>query len=428
MARRTRSRQAGFLLLVNYVLITFLLVWVATGLRQSFVNHAASERFADISAAFSAAESGLDAAHRWLRSQGSPPAGILPFDPFNGVVQLPGGQFQATIDPADTNPATYLDEFTLTATGQAAGIWLSRRVSLLVRAESFARFSYFTNFERLADGRAIWFTSRDVLTGPVHSNDRFNIAGSPTFNGPVTSAVGTINYQNPPPTGGNNPQFNGGLQLNAANITMPTSATTLRVAAQAAGGAYFTGNTTIVLQANGTMLVTNPVLGWTNQVRALPANGALFVTGGNLTVSGTLNGSLSMGTSEDLILAGHVRYADNPRVNPNSDDLLGLVAERNVIIPTTAPSNLFIDATMMAMNSSFTVADWWSTPVRGTLNVYGGIIQQRRGAVGTFDASTGLVTHGYIKNYAYDTRLVSMTPPHYPTSGLYRTLLWREEK
>jgi hypothetical protein len=419
--------RRGSLLILSYVLIAFIVTWGTSGFRRSVTELHASERYIDTHQSFNLAEAGMSAAEAWLDQQPTPPAGTLAFDPFGGVPQtLSQGTFTVLIDPDDTNAANYLDHYTITATGRESTNVSTRTLSLLVRTESFARYSYFTNSERLPNGNPIWFTSRDHLQGPVHSNDQFNIAGSPVFDGLVSSTAGSINYKNPPPTGGNNPEFNGGLALNAGGITMPSSVAKLRVAA-ATSGLWYEGNTTIRLQSNGTMLVTNPAAGLVNQPTSLPANGAVFVNGGDVTVSGTLDGTVSIGTSETILIDNDIRYADNPVVNPDSNDVLGLVAEKNIVVDNTAPYDITIQASLMALDTSFTVEEWWVGPPKGTLSVYGGIIQSSRGPVGTFSSSTGNKLSGYSKDYVYDERMASTAPPFFPTTGLYEELLWQEQ-
>jgi hypothetical protein len=76
----------------------------------------------------------------------------------------------------------------------------------------------------------------------------------------------------------------------------------------------------------------------------------------------------------------------------------------------------------MALNTSFMLNNWWVGPAKGTLTVFGGIIQDERGPVGTFSGSTKV--SGYSKNYEYDTRLLNSPPPFVPTTGDYITLSW----
>jgi hypothetical protein len=92
------------------------------------------------------------------------------------------------------------------------------------------------------------------------------------------------------------------------------------------------------------------------------------------------------------------------------------------MISSGAPTNLRIDASIMALNTSFMLTNWWVGPAKGTLTVFGGIIQKERGPVGTFSGTTKV--SGYSKNYQYDTRLLNSPPPFVPTTGDYITLSW----
>lgn len=437
--------RRGSLLIACYLLLAILTSWSATMFSRSAAELAASERYSQSLQAFHLAEAGMNRAMQWLRSQPTPPGGNIAFDPFtNPATQncsindptqparaaqaLAGGSYIVCIDPDDNNPIGFMDRYTISARGVSAGGTVSRQLNKVTQTLSFSRYSYYTQWESLANGTAIWFTSQSHLAGPVHSNDQFNIAGSPVFDGLVSSAAGSINYRTPPPAGGNNPQFNGGLTLGVAPITMPVSASKLRAAAAGSGGKWYVGNTTIALQANGTMKVTNAAAGLNNTVVALPANGAVFVNGGNLNVSGQLDGQLTLGTSADLILTNHVTYVDDPEANPSSNDILGLVAEGNVVISSGAPNDLHVRASIMALETSFTVENWWTGSPRGTLDIYGGIIQDRRGPVGTFSSSSGNLLTGYAKDYRYDNRLLNMTPPFFPTTGKFEEIYWEESK
>jgi len=58
--------------------------------------------------------------------------------------------------------------------------------------------------------------------------------------------------------------------------------------------------------------------------------------------------------------------------------------------------------------------------------VYGGIIQKKRGAVGTFNSGSGAIVTGYEKNYSYDPRLMDNPPPAFPTTGQVEKVAWNE--
>jgi len=303
-----------------------------------------------------------------------------------------------------------------------------------LQVDNYARYLWFTDRE-VFNGSNVWFWSQDRLNGPTHTNSHFNIFGDPVFENEVRSVDDYIRFYN----NGNNinlsqitnspydiPDFQVGMQFGAESTTMPRQALGLRAAATLQGGLSLTGNTTIVLNNNGTMNVTNAKKKWNNKNMAIPSNGALFVNRGSLIISGVLNGRLTAGSSGDVIIENNITYADNPKVNPNSDDVLGIISESNVIINDNAPSNLEIDACIMGMNTSFMLENWWVGPPKGTLSVYGGIIQDERGPVGTFNGTTGQKVSGYAKNYLYDERLLGCPPPYMPTTGDYVKLSWEE--
>ncbi len=425
------NARKGFILLFSYAIVAILLVLVAAFTARSIAEWRIAEREKNSAVALYAAEAGIDYGMEWLRSQSSPPAGSAVFN-LSGGPAISTGTYTVWIDPDDANPVVYLKKYFILSNGRSGDT--ERNVSYLVQVDSFARYIWLTDMEvfRLRGSDIpVYFTSGDMLTGPCHTNGNYNISGNPAFNDVVSSSEDFINYlHGGPPT--DNPTFAQGIQLGVDEIPMPSKALDLRTAAVTAGY-HFEGLTTIVLNASGTMTVTNSRLSPTTQTMALPSNGAVFVTGArageNLNVSGTLNGQLSIGTNRDLIIAGNITYATDPTINPNSTDILGLIAEKDVVISSSASppgGNLTIQASIMAMDDSFYLNNW-ASGLKGTLNIYGGIIQDRRGPVGTFSSMTGSKVSGYTKNYVYDSRLRTSPPPFYPTTGDYVGLSWREE-
>jgi len=330
---------------------------------------------------------------------------------------------------------------------------VSQTVINYLQPDNYARYIWFTDGESYG-GTNVWFWDQDHLNGPTHTNGHFNIKGNPVFEGEVRSVdnyikyfnngtnIDSFNLSNPPY---DLPDFQDTVTLGSKSIKMPTQALSLRSAASSSGGLYLTGDTTIVLNSNGTMDLTNNT--YCNNCTttcdshgrhcqttcthtcpgiALPGNGALFVNNGTLTISGTLSGRLTAGASGDINITNNIIYANNPRTNPASTDTLGLISEGDVMIDSSAPNNLEVDASIMALNTSFMLEDWWTGGAKGTLTVFGGIIQKQRGPVGTFSGTTKV--SGYSKNYNYDERLLSSPPPFVPTTGDYITVLWEEPK
>ncbi len=87
-------------------------------------------------------------------------------------------------EKVDFNPRLSL---TITTTGKIEGS---------VFAENFARFALFTNNHTLPNGQRVWFTSRTIFRGPVHSNTEIAFAYTPTFTDRVSSSASTAHFYN----------------------------------------------------------------------------------------------------------------------------------------------------------------------------------------------------------------------------------------
>jgi hypothetical protein len=148
------------------------------------------------------------------------------------------------------------------------------------------------------------------------------------------------------------------------------------------------------------------VNGGARTLTSLPANGAISVIGADLEISGTLKGNVTVGADGgDIIITDDLRYLNNdPDSIPPSTDMLQLVASEDIEIGTMDQDDLEIDAYMVALGDSFEFDDYNSVS-KGTLTVYGGIMQNYRGAVGVVSGD-----HGYEKNYRYDKRLATKAP------------------
>ncbi|MBI4335818.1 MAG: hypothetical protein HY589_04100 [Candidatus Omnitrophica bacterium] len=430
--------KRGIALIAAYAIIALLLFIVGvTFVSRSLNEKHSADRHKNQTMAFYLAESGLEGGLGWLRAQSSPPAGTAAFDPFGGAQNLGKGAYSVIIDPDDNNLNSVVKRYKIISTGVVQDV--SQKLVNEVQTDHYARFAYFSDTEHFRwygwYRVPVWFIGQDLLEGPVQTNSHFHIKGNPVFKGQVKSQDNFLTFFNNgayiDSTQTSNspsdvPVFEQGISLGADSFQMPSKALDLRTAA-VQGGLQLTGSTEVVLNSDGTMNVTNSHEHWSNQNMALPANGALFIEGGDLTISGALNGRLSVGTNRNVVINNNLTYADDPRVNPNSDDMLGLIAEKDVVISQAAPSNVEVDASIMALGNSFIVENWWVGPAKDKLTVYGGMIQRERGPVGTFNGATGQKLSGYSKDYHYDPRLVGMPPPYYPKTGDYVSLSWKEE-
>ncbi|MBU2103304.1 MAG: hypothetical protein ABH865_07020 [Candidatus Omnitrophota bacterium] len=426
----SKNRRAMALVPVLLVAMV-LLIFSAAFFTISVNQHYTAEIFKRRTEALGLAEAGLDNAIVWLRAQSSPPVGNYT-NPWGGIQTLGGGSYDVAIeDLGVVGSSVTVRRYKVTSMGSFGN--RTRILTNYVQVDNYARYLWFTDQE-VFSGTNVWFWSQDRLNGPTHTNAHYNIMGNPVFESQVQSVDNYVRFYN---NGNNinlaqstnppydNPDFQQGLDFGAEQTTMPTQALNLRAGA-ASGGLSLRGDTIVTFLSNGTMNVTNSRQGWNNRNMALPANGALFVDRGSLTISGTLDGRLTVGTSRDIKIPGNITYADDPEINPNSDDILGIIAEGDVVIDDAAPYDLVIKGCAMAMDTSFMLENWWAVAAKGILTVYGGIIQDERGPVGTFNGQTGQKISGYSKDYRYDPRLLANPPPYMPTTGDYITLSWEE--
>jgi len=175
--------------------------------------------------------------------------------------------------------------------------------------------------------------------------------------------------------------------------------------------------------------------------------------GGSVGVSGVLRGRITMYSPNTIVILDDLLYATNPG-GTECGDILGMIAGDNIVIADNAINSpqlingswasasagrdqrLDLHAIVMALNESFTAENYLGTingvngaqtgsfndcqgrPAgRGCLNLAGGIIQVRRGAVAATYTSGG--TRGYIKRYSYDRCALRTPPPYFPTTGRF---------
>jgi Tfp pilus assembly protein PilX len=282
----------------------------------------------------------------------------------------------------------------------------------------------------------IQFAGFDRINGPLHTNDDLLLCGSPTFG---RTRSDRVEVSGPLPgykqAGGcsGTPSFLGTFAARVDSLRLP--ATNAALAATALPSYTFTGQTSIVLRADGTMDVTTGSTPTTTNL-AWPTNGLVYVQSGscgsstppvaqtytddagcaNVSVQGTYARDLTIASAKDVVVNGDVVKASG------SDALLGLIADNFVRIwhpvnRSDCTLNLSplqtvrIDAALLALQHSFTVDNYDCGAGLQDLTVNGAIAQKYRGAVG--QAGSGTSYTGYKKNYNYDDRLRYRNPPYF---------------
>ncbi len=158
---------------------------------------------------------------------------------------------------------------------------------------------------------------------------------------------------------------------------------------------------------------------------------------GDVFLSGTLDGKLTIGSANDIIITDDVVYEN---AASGSDDILGLVPYNSVKVfhPVRADTGgeliaglwggrARIHAAMLTVARSFMVQNPRHGDSLGTLEVYGAIAQKYRGIVGTSTAA-GVPVTGFGKDYRYDSRLKVQSPPHFldPVRTAWEIKTWSE--
>jgi Tfp pilus assembly protein PilX len=438
IARRLiRSGREGNALVIT-LLITLALSGLALGaLVSTQTEMRLTSNQAQQQKAFYLTERGMEESIAHLAQLGAPlvgsGAGGGPVALYTDMA-VGDGTYTAWADPMDSNSGSSTRFVTVTVRGTLAGTGVSRAVQIKLGQQNFSRYSYFTDMELSASGSTIWFVDWDEFFGPVHSNDQLHIYGSPMFHDEVSSGASSVAYWHGGPPQ-DNPTFEMGLTLDAPSIPLPINTDLLKAKGQQADGLHISGNPVAIEMfvdaGTGDGKLQIGVNGGATTDYDIPSNGVLYVSG-KATIKGTLKGNLTLGCDGDIEIMDNCVYDTDPRTDPSSTDLLGLVSEQDIFMdgnpagPNADVGDETVMAAIMALGTSFTVENYSSGSPRGNLVIYGGLIQQKRGPVGTFNPSTHQIVSGYGKDYSYDSRLMDNPPPSFPTTGEMDKISWTE--
>lgn len=150
-----------------------------------------------------------------------------------------------------------------------------------------------------------------------------------------------------------------------------------------------------------------------------PANGFIFVDD-MVWVDGVVHGRLTVGTSagKSIIINGDITYSVK-----DGTDVLGLIAEQNVLIPKNSPEDLEVDAALLAQNGA-TKRYFYSGNTKDSLYIYGSVITNKMWTW-SWVSGGGAVISGYeVTNATYDANLTYGPPPGFPVGSEYHLLSW----
>ncbi len=167
---------------------------------------------------------------------------------------------------------------------------------------------------------------------------------------------------------------------------------------------------------------------------ATPPNGLIFAKD-KVWVDGQINGNRITilafsepfsGSETDIIVNNSLRYT-----NYNGNDAIGLIAQRNILVGMYSDDNLRIDAALIAKEGKIARSYFPNLDSNGcsktyfkrnNITIYGSQAMKLSSIFAYADGS------GYLaRNYVYDANLTYGPPPHFPTTGEYIFISWKEK-
>ena len=290
------------------------------------------------------------------------------------------------------------------------------------RLNSLSMYAWMTN----NTGNVFW-SDGDTVWGRAHSNGNVHISGSPVFMDKATSSK----HFDPPNVGKGTNQaiFKNGYETGVATVSMPSDLSDL-INASISGGRRYLHDIDVTLDAgtagnnDGVARVKDRTTGVTDTITfAAGGFNGVILGNANVYVQGVVDGSISVVALQNIWVTNDVTYERNPRFG-TSDDLLGLIAEKDIDLSDNAPNhtNCEIQACILARDGSLKAENLSSLPVCGQLHTLGSIIQNTEQEVGLYTgkgSGSPTLTNGFAKDFRYDQRLSdpSYRPPFFP--GFY---------
>ena len=367
------------------------------------------------------------------------------------------GQYSLVITP----PVTGSTVVTIASTGDtASNPSIKRTVTVKYGIPSLAAYSLLSN-------DTIWIGPSETVNGPIQSNNGIRFDG--TGNAPIISAKATYTCDadegSPCPAtengvwGSASPTVQSFWQFPAPAVdfsSLTSNLATLKNSAQS-GGIYLPPSNangySLVFNSNGTVSVykvtslqSDPT-GWDvygnahnenidynnrslQYTVAIPHNGIIYVED-NTWVEGVVNGRVTVATANlpytretapNIYIQNNITYKMK-----DGTDALGLMAQNSIVVTYGAPSELEIDAAMIAQNGSVEFFDYPDgSAVKDTLSVDGTIMSFGKWTWNWVDTNNNNVSGYGTTNDTYDNNLLYASPPGFPLSSSgYEQISWQ---
>jgi len=161
------------------------------------------------------------------------------------------------------------------------------------------------------------------------------------------------------------------------------------------------------------------------EVMNFPANGLIYVDNyvwvdGQIDTAKLTIASAKLDSPVDTDI-----YINNDLLYTNKDgqDIIGLIAENNIMVGLYSENNLEIDAALLAQKGRVgrECYVWGAYRWRDTITVYGSMATNKRYGF-AWTNGTGYAT----RNLYFDNNLLYYPPPYFPTGTVYQLDLWED--
>jgi len=344
---------------------------------------------------------------------------------------------------------------------------VKRKVQVKYAKPALAKYAFLTNSN-------VWFGEDEALKGPFHSNGGIRMDGqqnSLSTSAKETYICGSEHGCSPPQTkpgiwGQGQGQYQGLWEFPVPAIDfdlITQNLASLKTAAQNFG-IYISTPTDhgyhIKFKVDGTIDVfrvkklKQKVYGWDGEQwfyesndfdpedeepyasYSLPSSCAPIFIENNVWVDGVVKGRATLVAAElpekpnkmkKIIINGNIDYAD-------SNSVLGLISQKDILIPLYSPDNLDIKAALLAQKGHvfrYYYPKWSSEPyktyaIRNQIRTFGSIITNTMWTFTWVDSDNNVVSGYRNTEMNYDSNLTYNPPPYFPTAGEYEIVGWEE--
>lgn len=273
-----------------FLVVGFSLIFMVVGRNISSISYRAVDNVADYyqsSNAYLIASVGANIAASKIFFDNTWNAGYSSV-PFNG------GKYDVTVEVIDA--VRNITKITSIGVFGEGNEKVAHKIEVKLQPSSFSRYAYFSDSE--SELGVIWWTTRDTIRGPFHTNGELNISGDPEFYGKSTS-VGTLNL-----VSGSNPTFHKG-HSQRDSIHIPIDGVDAVGEAAQDDGLHFTNQDTVYLDFKRDSLTYKFGENDTNITVYLPdvsPNGAIFADGATVRMKGEIRGQYTVAASEGEVM------------------------------------------------------------------------------------------------------------------------------